>query len=505
MHRLINSRRVELVLGSLLLSSFLAANLGTSSRSPVIWQDEVMFTDPAANLYFGQGFTTSAWFQSRGTLFAGNSPLYSLCLYPWMRVFGFDVVSVRGLNYVLILAVAAICLLALDRLGLVRSTVPRLVFTLLVLCGDGVTYSYRSGRYDCLGMLLVSGLFLTLSLRPSRARTGGLFVLAALVPWAGLQLLPYLALLGLLVLLLRGKAAIADLLTVGLGGLAGVVCLAAFLLENGVWHELLKSVRILSGTGRSIAERLAAARVAPFTEPSSILLLAALGLILVSALRRGDFRLRSPLAAGLLAGVFVPCILALAGKYARYYCWMAFIPMAACAAAELQGGRARPVRKLVMPLLLLACAAGLPARLAVTCREWGLRDPARRPDRCRAGQADRLGLQRIRGLLSSQESRRRPFPAALCRTGPRHDGAAASTLGGRPRACQPADPQTRDRTRYLRVLRRPLVSGWTLCGGRQHARAHRRRPGEGISALRDSRVPPPARSGCPGPVAHDAG
>jgi len=105
-------------------------------------------------------------------------------------------------------------------------------------------------------------------------------------------------------------------------------------------------------------------------------LLAALGLILVSALRRGDFRLRSPLAAGLLAGVFVPCILALAGKYARYYCWMAFIPMAACAAAELQGGRARPVRKLVMPLLLLACAAGLPARLAVTCREWGLRDPA---------------------------------------------------------------------------------------------------------------------------------
>jgi len=28
-----------------------------------------------------------------------------------------------------------------------------------------------------------------------------------------------------------------------------------------------------------------------------------------------------------------------------------------------------------MPLLLLACAAGLPARLAVTCREWGLRDP----------------------------------------------------------------------------------------------------------------------------------
>ncbi len=375
MHRLMISRRVELVLGGLVLSTFLAANLITSSRSPVIWQDEVMFTDPAANLYFGQGFTSSAWYQSRDMPFAGNSPLYSLCLYPWIRVFGFDVVSVRGLNYVLILAVTAICLLALNRLGLVRSTVPRLVFAFLVLCGDGVTFSYRSGRYDCLGMLLISGLFLTLTLRAGRPRTAGLLVIAALTPWAGLQLLPYLALLGLLVLLLRGKAALADLLTIGLGCLAGVVCLAAFFLANGVGHEFLKSVSNLSGAGRSLAERLATALVAPFTEPSSILVLAALGLILVSALRRGDCRLRSPLAAGLLAGLFVPCCLALVSKYVRYYCWMAFIPMAACIAAELQSGRAWPVRKLVMPLLLLACAAGFPARLAVTCREWRLRDP----------------------------------------------------------------------------------------------------------------------------------
>ncbi len=376
MHRLLNSRRMELVLGSALFSIFLVANLGTSSRSPVIWQDEVMFTDPAANLYFGQGFTTSAWFQTRDTLFAGNSPLYSLCLYPWIEVFGFDVVSVRGLNYVLILAVAAVCLLALNRLGVVRSTVPKLVFVLLILCGDGVTYSYRSGRYDCLGMLLVSTLFLMLTLRPSKVRTAGLLLLAALAPWAGLQLLPYLALLGMLLLLLEGKTALADVLTVGMGCLSGVASLAALFLENGVGHEFLKSVSILAGSGRTIAERLSSAAVAPFTEPSSILLLAALGLILVVTLRRGEFRLRSPLGLGLLVGLLVPCFLALAGKYARYYCWMAFIPMAACMAAELQSGRLGSVRKLVLPLLVLACVAGLPARLAVTCREWALRDPA---------------------------------------------------------------------------------------------------------------------------------
>ena len=121
MHGLLNTRVAGLVLGLIVASLFLAANLGTSARSPVIWQDEVMFADPAVNLHFGHGFTSSAWFQSRDSMFAGNSPLYSLCLYPWIGAFGFDVVAVRGLNYVLILGVVATGLASLKRLGLVRS------------------------------------------------------------------------------------------------------------------------------------------------------------------------------------------------------------------------------------------------------------------------------------------------------------------------------------------------------------------------------------------------
>ena len=67
-----------------------------------------------------------------------------------------------------------------------------------------------------------------------------------------MQLLPYLALLGLLLLFLRGKTAIADLLTVGLGCLAGIASLGGLFLENGVADEFLKSVSILSGSGRSV-------------------------------------------------------------------------------------------------------------------------------------------------------------------------------------------------------------------------------------------------------------
>jgi hypothetical protein len=373
---MLNSRRGALVATALVVGTFLAANLATSARSPVVWQDEVMFADPAANLLIGNGFTTSAWFQSRDTVFAGNAPLYSLCLYPWIAIFGFNVVAVRAFNYVLILMVVGLAVLALKRLSLVRSRPPALGFAVLVLCADGVTYSYRSGRYDCLGMLLVAALFLASTIGHIRSRAMALFLIATLVPWTGLQLLPFLALVGAIALLVRWRAAFIDVCSAGAGCLAGLGALAAFFAANGVWQEFLKSVAILSGARRSLAARLVAGLQAPFTEPSSILLLLVLGLCLIAASRRRDLQLRSPIAVGLLFGLLVPCLLAMAGKYARYYCWMAFLPMAACVAAEWQAGRLARGGRFVAPLLLLACLAGLPGRLAITGLEWNLRDPA---------------------------------------------------------------------------------------------------------------------------------
>ena len=209
-------------------------------------------------------------------------------------------------------------------------------------------------------------------------------------------MIAYVAMLGLALLLIRGRSAVVDVLAIGLGCATGLLCLFLFFYENGVWHEFVKSVSILSGARRSIVSKLASALVAPFTEPSSIGLLAVLAVLLFHEVRRGGFRLRSPLGVGLLAGLFVPCLLALAGKYARYYAWMAFIPMAGCVAAELQAGRWRPLARVVVPLLVLSCLVGLPARLAVTLREWSVPRPGpRESPGGRAGPADRLGLQRV--------------------------------------------------------------------------------------------------------------
>ena len=169
-----------------------------------------------------------------------------------------------------------------------------------------------------------------------------LFLLAALVPLAGLQLIPYLGFMALFTLLVRGRSALPDLLAAACGGLAGLVTFWMLLQENGVWPEFLKSVSILGGARRSIAARLANAIHAPFSEPSSIVLLALLCLCLAAAWKRADARLRTLCRVRPDHGNSGAVPHGFAGKYMRYYSWMAFIPMAACVAAQLEAVRIDP-------------------------------------------------------------------------------------------------------------------------------------------------------------------
>src|SRR2546428_3368047 len=96
----LGSRRLETwcVIG--LLLAFLVVNLLTSTRYPYVWIDEVMYSDPAVNLYLGNGLTSTAWYvQSSHEFCAGNVPLHSLLLYLWLKLFGFSILAARRLNY----------------------------------------------------------------------------------------------------------------------------------------------------------------------------------------------------------------------------------------------------------------------------------------------------------------------------------------------------------------------------------------------------------------------
>src|SRR6185369_5087747 len=142
--------------------------------------DEVMFTDPAASLLFGRGFTSCAWpHQGCDAFFAGYPPLYPALLYGWMRVLGFGPTAVRALDYVLIVVAVAALWLAVARLDLVPTRRGRLWLVALLFLGYGMTFCYRSARVDCLGIALVSGIVLAHTVRAVRVRRVLIALLAA--------------------------------------------------------------------------------------------------------------------------------------------------------------------------------------------------------------------------------------------------------------------------------------------------------------------------------------
>ena len=115
-----------IILAGIAFSGFLLVNLVTAERSPVVWQDEVALVDPAVNLSQGNGFTSTAWWQTSDRFFASNAPLYPMLLYPWISLFGVNATAVRSLNYVLILGVIAVLWLGLRKLNLVQTIQARL-------------------------------------------------------------------------------------------------------------------------------------------------------------------------------------------------------------------------------------------------------------------------------------------------------------------------------------------------------------------------------------------
>ena len=125
-----------------------------------------------------------------------------------------------------------------------------LAFVATLLLGFGVSTSYRSGRYDSVGMLL-SAAVVAAALRPAGPGTNAaVFVGAALLPWAGLQLLPYWFCLGAIAWLVAGRAALPRLVMIASALVAGAAGLAAFYQSHGVLDAFLGAPRTYGGTLR---------------------------------------------------------------------------------------------------------------------------------------------------------------------------------------------------------------------------------------------------------------
>jgi hypothetical protein len=378
--------RSEAISIAALFVAFLAINFATASRFPTVYIDEVTYTDPAANLYFGHGFTSSAWFaQTKDEFWAAHGPLYSALLYVWMLPFGFSPLAVRSLNYVLMVISMLMLWLAVIRLNLVPSAWKRITLVALLLSSYGLTFNYRTGRLDCVAIMLCTASVLVYSIRPARIRYPLFLCIGILIPMAGLQTVLYAAIVCGLLLIYLGKSFLRESTSLAVGVIVGAIFLYSLYSLNGVVDGFLATLGYFTRkdhfVSRSLSEDI---RIAfPFTLAKDIsfpFLLASAFAVTAYQINKSRFKLRSPLSFGLAVSLCVPLGLGMIGHYPAYYGWMAFIPLSVCvfsAMAGLDDGKGNHFFiRAATGFLLVAGVIGLPLHLALAAYDWNDRDYA---------------------------------------------------------------------------------------------------------------------------------
>lgn len=334
-------RAGELVCLVAILIGFFAANWHAVDQQR-LWMDEVLHTDPPANLALGRGFTSTAWFyQDRHEFWAGNAPLHHFLMAGWFELFGFSPRVARSFDYTVAAVGGFLIWLALRQSRLITSPVLRLAVVPLVLLNRQVVEIYRTGRYDSAAFLVVCSLLVALVARPGRARHVAVFALAGLAPWAGLQMVVYLPLLSAIALAMPGRRAIRDAALVVAGVFTGLGALLGMYASLGVLEAFLKSVKghPWVGTYNTVLGEGLSAKLgrldfaALYAEPGqrSLALLAAFALVVSLAQRRPSRAAMFALASFAL----VPLVIAALGKVQVYYAWMTVLPLAIGALAGL--------------------------------------------------------------------------------------------------------------------------------------------------------------------------
>lgn len=382
--KLVKGTRFEIMAVILLFALFLLVNLLTASRSPTVWIDEVMYTDPAANLYFGNGFTSTAWHaQTSDEFWAGNAPLHQIVLYPWISMFGFSPTAVRSLNYVFMVASGIMLWFAVVRLRLVNTPWARMALVTLLLSGYGITFSYRSGRPDGVAILLFLAGVLAYSSKSKWVRYLLMVGVSTLFPIVQLQLAAYSFFLGVVLVLFLKTPFLREFLCILIGLAGGFTCLYFLYSVNGVWEGFLRSISGHSFVGLSVAEKLLGSftefGTSGFRDYSFLLLLILSVTVAAYQIVTKSFRCYSLLFFGIIVSAAVPFGMMVTGKFPLFYSWMVFIPVSVCLLAAVEKFDIRPGswKGMVLAAFLFSSSlVGLPVRLAVTILQWQERDYA---------------------------------------------------------------------------------------------------------------------------------
>ncbi len=354
-------------------------NLLTLTRSPTVWMDEVSYADPGIRLANGEGFTSSIWYsQNEETFFAGNVPLHPFLLSGWVSVFGDSCFAVRSFN-IFLMAIVTLLIYGLLR-KLTQSYVASWMGMLLMWSLQGILFSYRSARPDIevfiLGVLLLFGLFEA----KKTTRFSLLAISSFLMPFAGIQGLPWLALLFIFAYafsryVCQTNESLGTWILKGvlIGGCAilGLIVLLCVYRHFGVleifmqatfgMHSVAASQGLLS---RIFETFLQTKRL--FAYPFLLLLVCAVGLI--------GKQEKAWYCLLLLVCAMIPYALAFLGKYPIYYHFMGDFPLVVVVCMAFARCETRIRKVVVVCVVGILCLGGLGARSTMAVLEWQSRD-----------------------------------------------------------------------------------------------------------------------------------
>ena len=399
-----SSKRECLGMGLILLV-FLSISLFVAARTPTVHTDEPVFADPAANLYYGSGFTSTMWGEDRHELWCSQPPLYTGLLYVFFKAFGFGLYQARAANDLFAAAGGILIWAGLRRSRFIQSPGYRLLALALVLSGSCSALTFRMIRYDVV-MFLVSALVFFAWCQPAHCRARYLWVVLAgiLCPWTGVPVLPYVALVLLIQLAVFRSQNIGLTVCVGAGFAIGTGLLLLYYQHFGVLDHFLKFVHGATHNDNSLmplpkpslktiifGQRLGEESLLTsfFGNPFVIenmktmcdysavllfLLFVPLGLEAWLGLSGRNCKF-IPFVA--LTTLVIPPVIQLAGHYWSDYRWMTYIPLAIAVPRLLELAEgwtvSTVVRRAVFAILGLSLFLGVPFRSLWALPDWSAR------------------------------------------------------------------------------------------------------------------------------------
>jgi hypothetical protein len=290
--------------------------------------------------------------------------------------------------------------LAVKRLKLVISLWLRIILVASFLMVGGINFSYISGRYDIIGILLCLIIFFLFSIDNVKTRLCFITLVGFLFPSSGLSSVVFSILFLSILLVFNYSLFWKEFIALVVGISCGLLFLYLLYSSNGVWNDFVNMSFVHSTMAQSSDKNNWINTIINKTQKlfdktdyicygclnnkSSWPALSLLTLIIFFyELLTRSLKLCSSSTLGLAVAILIPFFMCVLGKYPFYYSWMSIVPMLVCIFHSIDtlmrnktfyGFRKILIYLIFAILLVRANYLGLPSAIILTSQQWDNRD-----------------------------------------------------------------------------------------------------------------------------------